>query len=189
MSDAVVRADGVWKMFRLYHERNQSLKAMVMRGGRATYEDFWALKDVSFEVPAGSTFGLIGHNGSGKSTMLKTLAKILRPDHGPFGHPPLVSIHQPTIERTLVARLAEIPAAELGKDMLIVTSIRGTPSPLPVTGTLGHHRFHIDWDTRTPTQRRTDALIALSLRLGETPCGPLTMESPERVTRALFERS
>ena len=82
MSDAVVRADGVWKRFRLYHERNQSLKAMVMRGGRATYEDFWALKDVSFEVPAGSTFGLIGHNGSGKSTMLKTLAKILRPDKG-----------------------------------------------------------------------------------------------------------
>jgi ABC-type polysaccharide/polyol phosphate transport system ATPase subunit len=80
--DAVVRADGVWKMFRLYHERNQSLKATVMRRGRAKYEDFWALKDVSFEVPAGSTFGLIGHNGSGKSTMLKTLAKILRPDKG-----------------------------------------------------------------------------------------------------------
>lgn len=82
MSDAVVRADGVWKRFRLYHERNQSLKATVMRRGRAKYEDFWALKDVSFEVPAGSTFGLIGHNGSGKSTMLKTLAKILRPDKG-----------------------------------------------------------------------------------------------------------
>ena len=80
--DAVVRADGVWKKFRLYHERNQSLKATVMRKGRAKYEDFWALKDVSFEVPAGSTFGLIGHNGSGKSTMLKTLAKILRPDKG-----------------------------------------------------------------------------------------------------------
>ncbi|HSJ19322.1 MAG TPA: ABC transporter ATP-binding protein [Nocardioidaceae bacterium] len=82
MSDAVVRADGVWKKFRLYHERNQSLKATVMRRGRATYEDFWALKDVTFEVPAASTFGLVGHNGSGKSTMLKTLAKILRPDKG-----------------------------------------------------------------------------------------------------------
>ena len=82
MSDAVVRADGVWKRFRLYHERNQSLKATIMRRGRARYEDFWALKDVSFEVPAGSTFALIGHNGSGKSTMLKTLAKILRPAKG-----------------------------------------------------------------------------------------------------------
>ena len=82
MGDAVVRADGVWKKFRLYHERNQSLKAAVMRRGRATYEDFWALKDVSFEVPAGSTFALVGHNGSGKSTMLKTLARILRADKG-----------------------------------------------------------------------------------------------------------
>ncbi|MFO7281486.1 MAG: ABC transporter ATP-binding protein [Thermoanaerobacterales bacterium] len=82
MSDAVVRADGVWKRFRLYHERNQSLKATIMRRGRARYEEFWALKDVSFEVPAGSTFALIGHNGSGKSTMLKTLARILRPDKG-----------------------------------------------------------------------------------------------------------
>jgi ABC-type polysaccharide/polyol phosphate transport system ATPase subunit len=82
VSDAVIRADGVWKKFRLYHERNQSLKATIMRRGRAKYEDFWALEDVSFEVAPGSTFGLIGHNGSGKSTMLKTLAKILRPDKG-----------------------------------------------------------------------------------------------------------
>ena len=82
MGDTAVRADGVWKKFRLYHERNQSLKAAVMRRGRATYEDFWALKDVSFEVPAGTTFALVGHNGSGKSTMLKTLARILRPDQG-----------------------------------------------------------------------------------------------------------
>jgi ABC-2 type transport system ATP-binding protein len=82
MGDAVVRADEVWKKFRLYHERNQSLKAAVMRRGRATYEDFWALKDVSFEVPAGTTFALVGHNGSGKSTMLKTLARILRADRG-----------------------------------------------------------------------------------------------------------
>jgi ABC-2 type transport system ATP-binding protein len=81
-SGAVVRADGVWKKFRLYHERNQSLKSAVMRRGRARYEDFWALKDVSFEVHPGTTFALVGHNGSGKSTMLKCLAKILRPEKG-----------------------------------------------------------------------------------------------------------
>ena len=82
MSDSVVRAEGVWKRFRLYHERNQSLKAAVMRRGRAKYEDFWALKDVSFEVKPGTTFALIGHNGSGKSTMLKCLARILECDKG-----------------------------------------------------------------------------------------------------------
>jgi ABC-2 type transport system ATP-binding protein len=78
----VIVVDGVSKRFRLYHERNQSLKASVLRGRRARYEEFWALKDVSFEVPQGSTFGLIGENGSGKSTMLKCIARILRPDHG-----------------------------------------------------------------------------------------------------------
>ena len=81
-SGPVITVDSVSKRFRLYHERNQSLKASVIRGRRARYEEFWALKDVSFEVPEGSTFGLIGENGSGKSTLLKCIAKILRPDGG-----------------------------------------------------------------------------------------------------------
>ena len=82
MTVPAVEAHGLWKNFRLYHERNQFLKAAVLRGRRARYEEFWALKDVDFEVPAGSTFGVIGHNGSGKSTLLKTLTGILLPDRG-----------------------------------------------------------------------------------------------------------
>jgi ABC-2 type transport system ATP-binding protein len=82
MTDAAVTVEGVSKRFRLYHDRNQSLKAAVMRGRRARYEEFWALQDVSFSVPTGCTFGLIGENGSGKSTLLKCMAKILRPDKG-----------------------------------------------------------------------------------------------------------
>jgi ABC-type polysaccharide/polyol phosphate transport system ATPase subunit len=74
--------DDVSKRFRLYHERNQSLKAAFLRGRRARYEEFWALRDVSLEVTEGTTFGLIGENGSGKSTLLKCMAKILRPDKG-----------------------------------------------------------------------------------------------------------
>ncbi|MEJ8284395.1 ABC transporter ATP-binding protein [Curtobacterium citreum] len=66
----------------MYSERNDSLKSMVMRGKKSVHEDFWALKDVSFEVPQGKTFGLIGKNGSGKSTLLKCLAKILWPEEG-----------------------------------------------------------------------------------------------------------
>lgn len=77
-----ITVDDVAKHFRLYHERNQSLKAAVMRGGRASYEEFWALDGVSFHVEEGTTFGLVGENGSGKSTMLKCLARILRPDRG-----------------------------------------------------------------------------------------------------------
>ncbi|MGZ6972318.1 MAG: ABC transporter ATP-binding protein [Acidimicrobiia bacterium] len=79
---AAVVVEHVSKRFRMYHERNQSLKASVMRGRRARYDEFMALRDVSFEVPEGTTFGLIGENGSGKSTLLKCMARILKPDAG-----------------------------------------------------------------------------------------------------------
>jgi ABC-2 type transport system ATP-binding protein len=79
---AAITVDGVSKQYRLYHERNQSLKATLMRRARARYEEFWALRDVSFDVPAGETFALIGENGSGKSTLLKCMARILRPEKG-----------------------------------------------------------------------------------------------------------
>ena len=82
MGDVAVRVDGVHKRFRLYSERNQSLKAAMLRGGRAKYDEFWALRDVSLEIPTGSTYALIGENGSGKSTLLKCMARILRPDRG-----------------------------------------------------------------------------------------------------------
>lgn len=82
MSDNAIVARNVSKQFRLYHERNQYLKAAFLRGRRARYEEFWALKDVSFEIKKGEAFGIIGENGSGKSTMLKCVAQILRPDKG-----------------------------------------------------------------------------------------------------------
>jgi ABC-2 type transport system ATP-binding protein len=83
VSDApAVVVDGVSKRFRLYRERNQSLKAALMRGGRAQFDEYWALKDVSFEIKEGSTFALIGENGSGKSTLLKCIARILSPEKG-----------------------------------------------------------------------------------------------------------
>ena len=79
---AAITVSGVSKRYRLYHERNDTLKASLMRHGRARYEEFWALRDVSFEVPQGKAFGIVGENGSGKSTMLKCMARILRPEVG-----------------------------------------------------------------------------------------------------------
>lgn len=80
--EVAVEALGVSKKFKLVHERNNSIKAALMRGRRTVSEDFWALRDVSFAVRQGETFGLIGENGSGKSTMLKCLTRILRPNEG-----------------------------------------------------------------------------------------------------------
>jgi len=82
MTLPAVSIDSVSKRFLLYHERNLTLKSTIMRGRRSIHEEFWALRDVSLEVPVGSTFGLIGSNGSGKSTLLKCLAKIYWPDEG-----------------------------------------------------------------------------------------------------------
>jgi ABC-type polysaccharide/polyol phosphate transport system ATPase subunit len=77
-----VIVEDVAKRFRIYHERNDSLKASILRGRRAEFEEFWAVDGVSFEVNQGETFGIIGENGSGKSTLLKCMARILRPDRG-----------------------------------------------------------------------------------------------------------
>jgi lipopolysaccharide transport system ATP-binding protein len=80
---AAITVDGVSKRFRMFRDRSTSLKSVLTRGRRRLPpEDFWALTDVSFEVPRGSTFGLIGRNGSGKSTLLKCISRILQPDAG-----------------------------------------------------------------------------------------------------------
>ena len=59
-TDATVRVDGLGKRFRLTHDRNWTLKATVLAGHRTRYEEFWALRDVSFNVPTGATFGIVG---------------------------------------------------------------------------------------------------------------------------------
>ena len=82
MTDWAVQVMNVSKKFRLYHERNQSLKSAILRGKTSRHEDFWALQNVSFDVIEGNTHGLIGSNGSGKSTLLKCLAKIYWPTSG-----------------------------------------------------------------------------------------------------------
>ncbi|MFM8248908.1 MAG: ABC transporter ATP-binding protein [Acidimicrobiaceae bacterium] len=82
MTTSAISVSSLSKNFRLYHERNRYIKAALLRGRRAKYEEFWALKDVSFEVAHGATLGIIGSNGSGKTTMLKFLTGIYTPEKG-----------------------------------------------------------------------------------------------------------
>ena len=78
---AAITVDGIGKRFRRYRERPTSLKERVIRV-RTNAEDFWALREITLEVPQGQTLGLLGPNGSGKTTLLKIIGGILRPTEG-----------------------------------------------------------------------------------------------------------
>lgn len=84
MSEPIIRVDHVSMKFNLSSEKFDSFKEYVIKSikKQVSYEEFWALQDVSFEVYEGDAVGLVGLNGSGKSTMLKTIAGVLKPSKG-----------------------------------------------------------------------------------------------------------
>ena len=81
MTEAVV-VDHVSKTFTMHSTQTLKQRAIARAHGRATNETFNALDDVSFVVQEGDAIGLMGLNGSGKSTMLKLISGVLRPDAG-----------------------------------------------------------------------------------------------------------
>ena len=82
--EMVLKVDHVSMKFNLATEQYSGFKEYVIRSlkTKISYTVFWALKDVSFSVMRGDGLGLIGLNGSGKSTMLKTIAGVLKPTEG-----------------------------------------------------------------------------------------------------------
>ena len=84
MNNTMIEVSDVTMRFRMNADKIMSLKEFVTAAlrGKLEYQDFTALDHVSFEVKKGETFGLIGRNGAGKSTILKVISGILKPTSG-----------------------------------------------------------------------------------------------------------
>ncbi|MBO94488.1 MAG: ABC transporter ATP-binding protein, partial [Opitutales bacterium] len=82
-SDSIaISVDGLSKKYRLFDSPRDRLREALHPFGKPYCTDFWALKDVSFEVHKGQTLGILGRNGSGKSTLLQILTSVLQPTEG-----------------------------------------------------------------------------------------------------------
>ena len=81
-----LRVEKVSKQYRIYERPTDRLKESVTRGLLRRHQEFWALRDIDFEIEAGTTVGIIGPNGCGKSTLLQIISGTLAPTHGDVWH-------------------------------------------------------------------------------------------------------
>jgi ABC-type polysaccharide/polyol phosphate transport system ATPase subunit len=77
-----LQLDRISKRYRIRHEDKDADRARGFSAWRSRQTEFWAVRDISFEVPSGQALGIIGHNGAGKSTVLKLLAGVTSPTSG-----------------------------------------------------------------------------------------------------------
>ena len=121
----MLEAQGVGIRFHRNRRRRMQLREVLIKGhsGPPGREEFWALRDVSFEVRAGEAVGIVGRNGTGKSTLLRIIAGVLLPDEG------RVAVHAgvaPLIELT-GGFAGELTARE---NIHLIAGIHGLPKPV-----------------------------------------------------------
>jgi lipopolysaccharide transport system ATP-binding protein len=81
-SEPVIHAEGLGKCYELYRKPSHRLWQAMSRGRAKFFDEFWALRDIGFEVARGECVGILGANGSGKSTLLQLIAGTLTPTTG-----------------------------------------------------------------------------------------------------------
>lgn len=84
MNNDIVIVKNVSKKFRIPHEKKTTIRDNILGliNGKKSYDEFWALNNVSFSVKKGESLGIVGENGSGKSTLLEIIAEVIYPDKG-----------------------------------------------------------------------------------------------------------
>ena len=90
MTDIAISVQNLSKCYQIYENPRDRLKQFVMprmhriagNKPKQYFNEFWALKDVSFEIKKGETVGIVGRNGSGKSTLLQLICGTLNPTSG-----------------------------------------------------------------------------------------------------------
>ena len=80
--EKIIQIKNVTKIYKMYNSPMERFKETFHIGGKKYGKEFYALDNVSFDIARGETVGIIGRNGSGKSTILKILTGVLNPNAG-----------------------------------------------------------------------------------------------------------